>query len=305
MGERETIRRLAALLPTRPDVRMHIGDDVAVVSAGEYDFLLTSDAVIEGTHFLADAVPEQIGHKAIGRALSDLAATGGEPLWALIDVVAPPELEAERLERIYQGLAKLSSTYSLAVVGGDLAQGPVLELHVFAVGRVPAGQAVLRSGAKAGDAIYVTGQLGGSIQGKHLTFEPRVKEGQWLRQNQWATAMIDLSDGLATDLNHILEMSCVGAELAMETIPISDAAKISPSQQTPLEHALYDGEDFELLFTVADERRLAFEEAWAQANFLPCTRIGHITQEPRGILLIDAEGRRTPLARDGFEHFTS
>jgi thiamine-monophosphate kinase len=296
LGEREVIRRLTGLLSSRPDVRVHIGDDVAVVSGGaDVDFLLTSDAVIEGTHFLPDTVPEQIGNKAIGRALSDLAATGGEPLWALIDVVAPPNYDMARLEGVYRGLERLASQHGLAVVGGDLAKGSGFELHVFAVGRVPAGQAVLRSGARPGDLIYVTGALGGSIHGKHLAFEPRVREGNWLRQGRWATSMIDISDGLATDLRHILEMSNAGAELETERIPISQDA-------AALENALYDGEDFELLFTIPVGRQALFEEAWKKAFPLSCARIGKISAGSN-ILLRDAQGHPLPLARDGFEHF--
>ncbi len=303
LGERAAIRRLAAILPTRPDVRVHIGDDVAVVSNGAHDLLLTSDAVIEGTHFLPDTPPEQIGHKAIGRALSDLAATGGEPLWALVDVVSKPDEPVERIEAVYRGLAALAGKYGLAIVGGDLAQGPVLELHVFAVGRVPAGTALLRSGAKPGDGLYVTGDLGGSIHGKHLAFEPRVKEGLWLRDQGWATAMIDLSDGLATDLRHLLEMSKAGAEVHASRIPISPDARRAGSPRSPLERALCDGEDFELLFCVRPEKQAAFEAVWGTAFPLPCTRIGRITDTPNQLVLLDAQGADLPLPSDGFEHF--
>jgi thiamine-monophosphate kinase len=306
LGEREAIRRLAKLLPSRDDVCVGIGDDVAVVhvEGSHKDFLLASDSVIEGTHFLQDAPPEQIGHKAIGRVLSDFAAMGGEPLWTLIDVVANRDMPLDRLAGIYQGAAKLAEKYGLAIVGGDMAGGPALDLHVFGVGEIPKNSAVLRSGARVGDAIYVTGSLGGSLQGKHLTFEPRLEEGLWLRESRWANAMIDISDGLATDLGHILERSGVGAEIWAEKIPISDESRTMKDKRTPLEHALFDGEDFELLFTVSPEKQQVFESSWKDVFELPCTAIGRITDRPGGIVLADAAGKKKSLKDFGYEHFS-
>ena len=307
LGEREVIRRLAKLLPGRDDIRVGIGDDVAVVKVeGRHkDFLLTSDSVIEGTHFLSEASPEQIGHKAIGRVLSDFAAVGGEPLWALIDVVADREMPLARLEGVYRGAAKLAEKYGLSIVGGDMAQGSELQLHVFGVGEIPEKSAVLRSGARAGDVLYVTGSLGGSLEGKHLTFEPRIEEGLWLRESRWANAMIDNSDGLATDLGHLLEMSHVGAEVSAAAIPISDAACMIKGGRAPLEHALLDGEDFELLFTVSPEKQRMFESSWKDVFELPCTAIGRITGQAGRLLLADAAGHTTSLKEVGYEHFSS
>lgn len=306
LGEREVIRRLAKLAPGREDVRVGIGDDVAVVKVegSHKDFLLTSDSVIEGTHFFADAPPEQIGHKAIGRVLSDFAAMGGEPLWALIDVVANRGMPLDRLAGVYKGAAKLAGKYGLAIVGGDMAGGPELQLHVFGVGEIPKQSAVLRSGAQAGDTIYVTGSLGGSLQGKHLTFEPRLEEGLWLRESRWANAMIDISDGLATDLGHILEMSKAGAEILADAIPVSDAVRAMKDKRSPLEHALFDGEDFELLFTVSSEKQKVFESSWKDVFELPCTAIGRITDRPGGIMLADAAGKTKSLKDAGYEHFS-
>lgn len=306
LGEREVIRRLAKLVPGREDVRVGIGDDAAVVKVegSHKDFLLTSDSVIEGTHFFADAPPEQIGHKAIGRVLSDFAAMGGEPLWALIDVVANRGMPLDRLAGVYKGAAKLAGKYGLAIVGGDMAGGPELQLHVFGVGEIPKQSAVLRSGAQAGDTIYVTGSLGGSLQGKHLTFEPRLEEGLWLRESRWANAMIDISDGLATDLAHILEMSKAGAEILADAIPVSDAVRAMKDKRSPLEHALFDGEDFELLFTVSSEKQKVFESSWKDVFELPCTAIGRITDQPGGIMLADASGKTKSLRDAGYEHFS-
>ena len=314
LGEREVIRRLARLLPTRRDVRAGIGHDVAVVAGGAaFDWLLKSDAVLEGRHFRADTPARWIGHKAVGRVLSDLAAAGGEPCWALVDLVAPARTAVARVEGVYRGLAALARQHGLAIVGGDTTEGPVLELHVFAVGRAPRGTALLRSGARPGDRLYVTGALGGSRAGRHLRFAPRVAEGQWLRAGRWATAAIDLSDGLATDLGHLVEMSRVGAELFADQIPIARAVLQAPgnprrkgTRRRPgaaLAHALCDGEDFELLFAVPARRAASFEAAWLNKFRLAATCIGALTRRTGRIELVDARGRRTPLRGRGFEHF--
>lgn len=301
LGECAVIRQLARMIKKPDDVVVGIGDDVAVVRLENLreDLLLTSDAVIEGTHFLPSSKSEQVGHKALGRVLSDFAAMGGEPLWALIDLVAPPNTAWSRIERIYRGAMALGGKYGLAIVGGDTSEGPRLELHVFGVGRVPRGAAVLRSGAKVGDLVYVTGSLGGSLRGKHLNFEPRVEEGLWLREYQWAHAMIDISDGLARDLGHIVEESGVGAELDSEAIPISRDAKAFKGDA--LNHALCDGEDFELLFTVPAEKKVLFESSWRDTFRLPCTAIGRIVRR-RGLWLLRG-GQSIPIHASGYEHF--
>jgi thiamine-monophosphate kinase len=305
LGERRLIERLARLLPKSPDVCVGIGDDAAVVTVegAAQDLVLTSDAVIEGTHFVRSAAPEKIGHKAVGRALSDLAAMGAEPLWALVDLVAPPETDSRRIERIYRGAVKLANHYGLTLVGGDTANGPCLELHVFGVGQVPKGAAILRSGARVGDAIYVTGALGGSLKGKHLSFDPRLEEGLWLRESGWANAMIDVSDGLATDLQHILDESGVGAAIRMDRIPVSKAAGARGSARAT-GAALRDGEDFELLFTVSAGKQAAFESSWRETFRLACTCIGTVTARRGGLVGVDVRGRRTRLADSGYEHFS-
>jgi thiamine-monophosphate kinase len=306
IGENACVARLSRLLPVDDTVVTGIGDDCAVVRADPrsgFDLLLTSDPVIEGVHFTAEAPAEAVGHKAIGRVLSDIAAMGGEPLWALIDVVAPPRTAVVRLERIYRGVNRLARRCGLVVVGGDTSQGKALELHVFAVGRVPRGRAVLRSGAKPGDRLYVTGTLGGSMQGKHLRFAPRLSEGQWLRAHRWATAMMDVSDGLATDLRRMLAASGTGAELAADRIPVSRDVRGMPGRRSPLARALCDGEDFELLFTVSQRKAAAFEQAWKRRFGLRCTRIGAMTSRTGQIELMQADGRTTRLTRHGYEHF--
>jgi thiamine-monophosphate kinase len=304
IGELAAIERLRARLPVRGDIIAGAGDDCAVVrlaADAPRDLLLTSDPVIEGVHFTSATPLEAVGHKAMGRLLSDIAAMGGEPLWALINVAAPASTPASSIEKIYDGALALGKRHGLAVVGGDMAAGPVLELHAFAVGAVPAGQAVLRSGARPGDRLYVTGCLGGSILGKHCAFEPRIAQGRLLRGV--ASAMIDLSDGLATDLRHLADRSGVGAELRLSQIPVADAARQLTGARSPVEHALFDGEDFELLFAVPPDREAALLKTWGAVFELSCTAIGVMTALTGTLECVAEDGRRIPLAHTGFQHF--
>ena len=288
MGEHAAIAALTANLNA-------VGDDCAVLPMNEeYDLVLTSDPLIENVHFTPDASPEQIGHKAVCRVLSDFAAMGAEPQYLLINLVAPPEQNFQTLEKIYAEFSpsgplragSLLEKYGVELVGGDLAQGPVLELHVFGVGRVPKGTALLRSGAQPGDFIYVTGPLGGAQKrGKQYSFEPRLEWGRALRESGKVTAMMDISDGLATDLRHILKASGVGAELESSKIPTIGK----------LENALYDGEDFELLFTVPSGESLPDIGTKKKAAML---WVGKIT-DCREELLIDGVAVRNKA----FEHF--
>ena len=301
MGEGALIERLTRRLGTGRDVVVGPGDDCAVVRAADEEWLLTSDPVIEGVHFDGTATPQQIGHKALARSLSDIAAMGGTPRWALVDLVAPGDTPAGKLEAIYAGLCATADAYGIAIVGGDVAAGPVIELHVFAVGSLPPGSAILRSGALPGDGIYVTGALGGSrLQGHHLSFTPRLREGRWLREGEWATAMCDISDGLSTDLHHLAAASGVGAAIRLATVPCSPAAR---STQDPLTHALCDGEDFELLFSVSAARLAEFEVAWQSSALAACTRIGTITIDG-GVMGIGADDSVRPLDAAGYDHFS-
>lgn len=303
LGEREIIRRLAPLVGAIPS-GVGLGDDCAVVPFGDsaWDLVLTSDPLIEGRHFRPGDEPERVGRKAVGRVLSDLAAMGAEPLWLLINVVAPPSFPAERLESAYRGAAALAGRFGAAIVGGDTACGAVFELHVFGVGRVPRGAAVLRRGARAGDALYVTGELGGSGLGRHLEIEPRVEPGRWLRAGGWAAAMMDLSDGLASDLRRILELQPVGAVLRSDRLPVSADARRAGGDA--VERALRDGEDYELLFCVRPDRAAAFEAAWRAAFALRCTRIGDLTGEAGVLRVSDGPGTGRVYPAGGYEHFT-
>lgn len=305
IGERAAIDRILAQLG-RGDgsVIEGAGDDCAVVRPApgcDDDLLLTSDPVIEGVHFDPATPPELVGRKALGRVLSDIAAMGGEPAWALLNLVAPASTPVSVLDALYRGAGEQAGAFGLVVVGGDMTAGRTLQVHAFAVGRVPRGRAVLRSGASAGDDLFVTGALGGSRAGRHLSFSPRVREGVFLRG--WAGAMIDLSDGLATDLGHLACRSGVGARVELERVPVSAEARALDDGTPPVQHALRDGEDFELLFTVPAARADTFRGAWAAAFDLPCSRIGAITGDAAELVVEDGRGRRTALCAGGYEHW--
>ena len=275
---------------------------------GRY-LLLKTDAVVQGIHFSATAEPEQIGHKALGRCLSDIAAMAGRPIAALVTMALPSHFEAAFLQRIYAGMSRLAERHGVAIVGGETTTNPErLLISVCLLGDVAADKCILRSGAKAGDALFVTGELGGSLAGKHLGV--RAAPGRSALAGRIILpihAMIDLSDGLAGDLRHLLRRSNVGAEILARAIPISRAARLQAraesSARTPLLAALSDGEDFELLFTVAGRDAVPLLDAWKKQ--FPKTRlscIGKITSAP-GLKLRDKTGLR-PLEAHGYVHFS-
>lgn len=302
-GEQALIRRLTRRLPRDASVVAGAGDDCAVVrpaDTGVEDWLLTTDPVIAGVHFAPDAPAEAVGHKAVGRVLSDIAAMGGVPRWLLIDLVLTPECPVAWVDAVYAGALALAARHGAVIVGGDTARGAAIELHVFGVGAVPRGRALLRSGAHPGDALLVTGALGGSLAGRHLRFEPRLPEGRALLD--WATACMDISDGLATDLRTLMAASGAGCTLDAPSIPAAPELAALPRAQA-LRHALCDGEDFELLFTVPAERCADFLRFWAASGLTPACRIGTVTADAGRILLSDEHGATAPLDARGYEHF--
>lgn len=310
MNEFELIRRLTRSVPTNKSVVVGPGDDCAVLDVGLPDRLLLfkTDAVVEGIHFKTGVAPQKVGHKALARCLSDVAAMGGTPSAALITLALPPQFDPIAIEALYEGLNNLARRHEVAIVGGETTTNPErLLISIALLGWVGRGKSVLRSGAEAGDALFVTGELGGSLSGKHLEFEPRLVEGRWLAQKFSIHAMIDVSDGLAGDLQHILKASRVGAELLSTSIPISRTARLrakaESSAKTPLLAALTDGEDFELLFTVASREAVPLLDAWKeQFPRLALTCIGKITNS-QTITIRDKQGVR-PLTAHGYEHFS-
>lgn len=309
MNEFELIAQLTQGLPANDAVVLGPGDDCAVLDLGQPDrwTLFKTDAVVAGVHFAPEAKGEQVGHKALGRCLSDIAAMGGTPVAAVVTLGLPREYNAEFVKCIYAGLNALASRHGVAVVGGETVTSPErLFLSLALVGWVPRERRLFRSGAKDGDALFVTGELGGSLTERHLHFEPRLAEGRWLAERGVVHAMIDISDGLAGDLRHILHRSGVGAEILARAIPVSRAAKLQAKSESsakpPLLAALTDGEDFELLFTVAGREAVSLLDAWKEK--FPSVRlscIGKITAAP-GLRIRDEHGVRA-LEAHGYMHF--
>jgi thiamine-monophosphate kinase len=309
MNELELIKLLTASLPANDSVVTGAGDDCAVLDLGVPGrwVLFKTDAVVEGVHFTKETAPERIGHKALARCLSDFAAMAGTPTAAVVTLGLPNSFDAGVLSAVYAGMNALAARYQVAIVGGETTTNPErLFLSLAVVGTVERARCVRRAGAMPGDALFVTGQLGGSLAGHHLEFEPRLAEAHWLTEHASVHAMIDLSDGLASDLRHLMGQAQLGAELRTSSIPISQAAKLQArkeaSGKTPLLAALTDGEDFELLFTVPAKEAVPLLDAWKrQFPKLALTCIGRITPEP-GLRLRDKDGPR-PLPAHGYIHF--
>ncbi len=310
MNEFDLIRRLTGDLPTNDSVVVGAGDDCAVLDVGVPDrvLLFKTDAVVQGIHFTNDTAPEKIGHKALARCLSDIAAMGGTPTAALVTIGLPRKFDAALVETIYAGMNALARRHGVAIAGGETTTNPErILISVALIGFAPRNKVLLRNGAKAGDAIFVTGELGGSLAGRHLEFEPRLAEARWLADRCSVHAMIDLSDGLAGDLRHVLNASHVGAELLKSAIPISRAAKeISKrgdAAKPALVAALTDGEDFELLFTVAGKDAVPLLDAWKKKfPKLKLSCIGKIVPG-QGLVLRDQRGAH-PFNAPGYVHFT-
>jgi len=309
MNELELIARLTGALPSNHSVVVGAGDDCAVLECGapERQLLFKTDAVVEGVHFAKDAAPDKVGRKALARCLSDIAAMAGTPEAAVVTIGLPPGYDPLRVEQFYVGMGALAREHSVAIVGGETTTSPErVFISIAMTGQVKRNKAVLRSGAKPGDAIFVTGELGGSLSGRHLDFEPRLAEARWLAAHFKVHAMIDLSDGLAGDLQHILRASGVGAELGSDTLPVSRAARLSAKASStakpPQLAALTDGEDFELCFTIAAASAVRLKDAWMQ-HFprLRLTCVGRITPDP-GLRLRNKYGVQT-FKGDGYVHF--
>jgi thiamine-monophosphate kinase len=310
MNEFELIAQITRSLPTNDSVVVGAGDDCAVLECGDplRQLLFKTDAVVEGIHFTPETPPEKIGRKALARALSDIAAMAGTPSAAVVTIALPKNFSPEFVEKIYSGMNALAAQHGLAIVGGETTTNPERVLvSISLTGFVPRGKAVLRSGAKVGDAIFVTGELGGSLAGKHLDFEPRLAEARWLVENFSIHAMMDVSDGLAGDLPHILRASGVGAELLKSAVPISRAAKENSKRgdaaKPAFVAALTDGEDFELVFTVASKQAVPVLDAWKKKfPDVKLSCIGRIIAG-EGIRLRDKTGIR-PFTAHGYVHFS-
>ncbi|MCS7167156.1 MAG: thiamine-phosphate kinase [Gemmatales bacterium] len=255
MSELDLIRWLQQRLGKSygPLIHVGLGDDAAVLRCpDDRDFVITTDMILEGSCFLIEHGLRRIGRKALAINLSDLAAMAAEPVAAVVSLAIPRSMSLSQVQEIYEGMIQLAQEFGVALVGGDTNTwtGP-LAVNVTLVGAIERHRAVLRQGAQPGDWLFVTGPLGGSILGKHLNFTPRVREARRLLNLVTIHAMIDISDGLARDLHHLCEASRCGAILDSTKIPVSAAAYQLQDGRSPLEHALSDGEDFELLLAVA------------------------------------------------------
>lgn len=304
----ERIRRAAHAGAAAPHIVRGIGDDCAILRPPRgHELLVTTDFSLEGEHFRRAWHPAaSAGHRCLARGLSDIAAMGGEPLAAFLSLALPRELPQRWADEFIAGLLKLARRYRVALAGGDVAQSPGGVLaDIIVVGSAPKGRAITRAGARSGDQIYVTGALGGSaaalaqlMRGRklrprdhpeHFFPTPRIEIGRFLRRQRLAAAMIDVSDGLSTDLSHICEESGVGAIVEAASVPVARGATLAL--------ALNGGEDYELLFTAPAKVRVPRRIAGVSV-----TRIGAIARGSR-MYLEDALGRRSQLKPGGWEHF--
>ena len=325
-SEFELIKSIAAKSEIRnpkSEIRAGIGDDCAVIGQnGKFDLVITTDLLIEDVDFrLSWTTPEFVGHKALAVSLSDAAAMGAKPVWALISIGVPAQLWAtDFVERFYDGWFALAGKFNVALVGGDVSRAPdKLVIDSIVAANVPKNRAVLRSGARVGDSIFVTGSLGGAAAGLRLLeqnlnrapnqFEnllikrqlrptPRVKTGLRLGKHRLATAMIDLSDGLSSDLRHLCRMSGVGARIFADQIPVDENLhNIGYSKSDALALALDGGEDFELLLTSARENSDKI-----RASFPEISCIGEIVDRDNAITQVDGT-IEIALKSSGFRHF--
>jgi len=291
LNEDRFLKILLTGLPEGRNVVTGPGDDCAVVQAaqGSREFLLLkADCVVEGIHYLPEHDPVRVGWKALCRAVSDVAAMGGEPLHALVTIFSPVDRSVSYWKGFYKGLSKAAKRFGIGIVGGETSRAPCAAVSVTLVGRVEAGRLITRAAGKPGDLLFVTGTLGGSIQGKHLDFVPRVAEGRWLSAHGYAHAMMDLSDGLASDLPRLATASGCGFELDPDLLPRTRGCNAN--------EAMSDGEDYELLIAVpprlADRLRRGWKETFPR---LRLTEIGTL-REP---------GISATALPQGFDHFFS
>lgn len=311
LKERALIQRIRrAAQSGRPKLAVGIGDDCAVLDLPRgTQTLVTTDFSLEGVHFRREWHPaDSVGHRCLARGLSDIAAMGGTPHAAFLSLALPANLPQRWVDDFIAELLKLAKQYSVILAGGDTAQSPHgILADIVVLGSVPQGKAVLRSGARPGDFIYVTGTLGRSIatlnrlrrgeklkphaHPRHFYPDPRLAVGQYLRHHKLATSMIDISDGLSTDLRHICDESGVGAVVDEIVLPVV------ASERDRFRNALHGGEDYELLFTAGPQHDIPETIAGVRI-----TRIGGITKD-RALKLWLPSGTTRPLKPEGWQHF--
>lgn len=304
--ERDLVRWLTQRIPSHPRLLVGLGDDAAIVRLPDQSHLVaTTDMLMDGVDFeLAKHDPRRIGRKALAVNLSDLAAMAAEPVAALVALALPRQGGEALAKELYEGLLPLAAEFDCPIAGGDTNSwdGPLV-ISITAFGAVPPARRWRRSGARPGDAILVTGSFGGSILGKQFDFRPRLREALWLAEHSQVHAAIDVSDGLSLDLSRLCEASGCGAALTLSNIPITKAARELAAQKndgsTPLDHALADGEDFELILAVPADA--ASELLESQPLATPLTMIGNFIEQP-GLFAVGPDLRMQPLAVRGYEH---
>jgi thiamine-monophosphate kinase len=302
--EREFIQWLSEHVPPSPHLKLGIGDDAAVLRWGEgRDVVVTTDTITDQVDFrLHEVDPRLVGHKALAVNLSDLAAMAAEPVAAVVSLALPRKGALVLATELYLGMLPLAESFGIAIAGGDTNtwDGP-LAISVTALGRTTERGALLRSGARVGDALLVTGALGGSILGRHLAVEQRVREALQLHAAYELHAGMDVSDGLALDASRLAAASGCGVAIDLDAVPISaDAARLAATTgRAPLDHALGDGEDFELLFAADSEvaERIVRERPLA----VSVTRIGEFVEQA-GLWRRGSDGTLQPLPPTGYQH---
>lgn len=298
LGEFGLIERISRKIKKGRSVVKGIGDDAAVLEWKKDRYLLfASDMIIENVHFsLKRATPFGIGHKALAVNISDIAAMGGQPRYAVVSLGLPKRLSVKFIDGIYSGLRAIAERFNIVIVGGDTNSSRDLIIDVALMGEIEKDNLVLRSGAKIGDFVALTGALGGSAKKRHLSFIPRLEEARFLVRNFKINAMIDISDGLSGDLIKICRASRVGAKVYESLIPISKDAH-------SIKEALYDGEDFELLFTAPKDVFKGLIGNFKKRFSTHIAIIGEIEKRSSGIKMLNRYGAVVPMAEKGYRHF--
>lgn len=330
-AESEIVSRLRNIARITDEVVVGIGDDAAVIrAAGGKDLIACCDLMVEGVHFRSEWTPPRLlGRKALAVNLSDVAAMGAIPKFAMISLAVPPAFGSDFIDELFKGLFELANASGVSIIGGDTSSSrDSLFIDVSVIGECETGRAVTRQGANIGDTIYVSGSLGASALGlllleggfrlddskeasdatglravlKHLAPEPQLELGRALGEAGLATAMIDISDGLSSDMRHIIDESGCGAIIHAEAIPIADCVNsiaANKSGTDPLRLALHGGEEYELLFTVRPEDRQRIAEL-STASGVALTAVGEIVES--GGLQLEREGALEPVQAIGYEH---
>ena len=280
LGEDYFIEEVTKDLISHKDVVIAAGDDCAVIKTGDKDSyqLLKTDSVVEGVHYLPTDSPIAVGYKAMARAMSDIAAMGGRPHHAMVTLILNPSSKLSYLKSIYRGLSKAAALHEISIVGGETAsagKNSRNSITISLTGTVKKNQCCFRNKGKPGHKLYVTGKLGGSIKGKHLKFKPRIQEARWLASKYTPSAMMDLSDGLASDLPKL-------------------AKAIPRSRGSSIKEAIADGEDYELLFAISPTKTKALESNWKKSfNDLELNCIGKLERSEI----------KKPSLEGGWQHF--